>query len=480
MGESPKERAVIMGQTKKQSSEVLQVDTIAAKATANGPGAIGIIRISGHQAIAVIQRLATRDINSIEAQRATLMPLKDPSDQKVLDQAIITVYRAPNSYTGEDVVEIASHGGSFVPELVLQACLDSGARAAEPGEFTKRAVLNGKLDLIQAEAIQSLVESTSKAAHEAALYQLEKGLSDAIERVRKDLIELQASLASHIDFPEEDEKPASLAGILGKASCLKEALTALLETAPEGELLKEGALVVLAGPPNSGKSSLYNKLLGQSRAIVSAIPGTTRDALEASISLEGFPFRLVDTAGIRSSSEALEQLGVEVAKGHLKKADLVLFCLEAHSGVGAEIEQFIDELVGQTVVLLRTKADLANTSDLEAVGVVNLLPVATLEVSSLDNTGIRELRQLLPSLVYSGLVKTGVSVPLLLQERHRKVVDQARTCVERFIEESSTGVPLEMGCVQLQLAESYLEELTGIVALDEVLDSLFASFCIGK
>ena len=458
----------------------LEIDTIVAKATASGPGAVAVIRMSGGKALEIVQRLVSRDINSIEDRVATLVLLRDPSDQQVQDKVLVTLFRRPNSYTGEDVAEFACHGGSFVPELVLQSCLNSGARKAEAGEFTRRAVLNGKLDLIQAEAILSLVESTSKAAHEAAVFQLEKGLTKAIEGVRKEIIELQASLASHIDFPEEDEGPVSLADIIEKAGHMRQVLTKLLETAPEGELLKEGAIVVLAGPPNSGKSSLYNKLLGQQRAIVSDIPGTTRDALEASISLEGFPFRIVDTAGIRPSPGALEQLGIEVAKGHLKKANLVLFCIEAQSEMGTEAKQFMQEVKGAPVVVVRTKTDLASPAEQGVSEELGVVTAATLWTSSKDNTGIPELRQLLPSLVYTGLVKSGVSVPLLLQERQRKATNEAKKCVEAFLADAGTGVPLEMACAQLQLAENYLEELTGTVALEEVLDALFASFCIGK
>ena len=476
----PKEKgAEIMGPGEGQPSG-LKVDTIVAKATASGPGAVAVIRMSGARALEIAQRLVSRDTKNIEDRVATLVLLRDPSDQQAQDRVLVTLFRRPSSYTGEDVVEFACHGGSFVPELVLQACLNCGARKAEAGEFTRRAVLNGKLDLIQAEAILSLVESTSRAAHEAAVFQLEKGLTNAIEGVRKEIIELQASLASHIDFPEEDEGPVSVADIIEQAGHMKQALTKLLETAPEGELLKEGALVVLAGPPNSGKSSLYNKLLGQQRAIVSDIPGTTRDALEASISLGGFPFRIVDTAGIRPSSEALEQLGIEVAKGHLKKANLVLFCIDSQSEMGTEVKQFMQEMKGTPVVVLRTKMDLVNPAEQRVSEDLGFVTAATLWISSQDNTGIPELRQLLPSLVYAGLVKSGVSVPLLLQERQRKAANEAKRCVEAFLTDAATGVPLEMACAQLQLAENYLEELTGTVALEEVLDALFASFCIGK
>jgi len=458
----------------------LHVDTIVARATAVGPGALGVVRLSGGESVEIVQRLTSTRVGAIPDRTASVLLLKNPSDQKTLDQAVVTVYRKPNSYTGEDVLEISCHGGSLIPELILECCLELGARMAEPGEFTRRAVLNGKMDLIQAEAVQGLVEATSRASHEASLYQLERGLSKLVEKIRTELIEIQASLASHIDFPEEDEGPADLADIVGSASRLEGSLETLLANSPEGELLKEGALVVLAGPPNSGKSSLYNKLLGQDRAIVSEVPGTTRDAIEAAVALEGFPFRLVDTAGIRTSSDSVEQLGVEVAKDRLGKADLIVFCLEAGATESEEVREFLAKLKDVPLVLLRTKSDLQSSKKEALPGRTTLAPTMVLEVSSVDNTGIPELRRLLPRLVYSGLVKTGVSVPLLLQRRQIKAVGLARDHVKNFIREVRSGVPIELACVRLQSAEGCLEELTGTLCLEEVLDSLFASFCIGK
>ena len=462
-------------------AQELRVDTIVARATALGPGALGVVRLSGGEAFEILQRLTPAAVKDIPSRTASLVLLQNPGNQRLLDQTLVTVYRKPNSYTGEDVIEISCHGGSLVPELVLGACLESGARKAEPGEFTRRAVLNGKMDLIQAEAVLGLVEATSRASHEASLYQLERGLSTLVEEIRGELVELQASLASCIDFPEEDEGPATMADILENASRVESRLTALIANAPEGELLREGALVVLAGPPNSGKSSLYNKLLGRERAIVSEVPGTTRDAIEASISLDGFPFRLVDTAGIRSSLDTIERLGIEVAKERLGRADLVIFCLEAGAPISDEVKDFLVELKATSLVFLRTKKDLrpATSEKLIPEG-LEITPLAIIEVSTIDNTGILELRKLLPGLVYGGLVKSGVSVPLLLWERQIKAVESARVHIKKFIMETNSEVPIELACVQLQSAETYLEELTGAVALEEVLDRLFASFCIGK
>ena len=309
----------------------LAVDTIAALATAAGPGAIALVRMSGPEAFKILRAL-TPDHGDPAPRMATLQSITKSEGGDLLDRALVTAFPRPDSYTGEDLVEISCHGGWLVPRLILEACVATGARLAEPGEFTRRAVLHGKMDLVQAEAVLDLIEGRSKAQHDAALFQVERGLSRRIAELREQLVTVEAYLAHHIDFPEEDEAPVSVDRVVDAASALREALEELLETAPEGELLREGALTVLAGPPNSGKSSLYNALLGEERAIVTEVPGTTRDALEAVISIGGFPFRLVDTAGLRDSDDRVEELGIEVARRYLDRADLVLFCVEIPCG----------------------------------------------------------------------------------------------------------------------------------------------------
>ena len=280
----------------------LAVDTIAALATAPGLSAIALVRMSGPEAFRVLRAL-TPDQDDPAPRTAALRSITKGEGGDLLDRALVTAFPRPDSYTGEDMVEISCHGGWLVPRLILDACLAMGARLAEPGEFTRRAVLHGKMDLVQAEAVLDLIEGRSKAQHDAALFQVERGLSRRIAELREQLVTVEAYLAHHIDFPEEDEGPVTVDRVVDAAAGLREALEQLLETAPEGELLREGAVTVLAGPPNSGKSSLYNALLGEERAIVTDVPGTTRDALESVISIGGFPFRLVDTAGLRDSDD---------------------------------------------------------------------------------------------------------------------------------------------------------------------------------
>ena len=464
------------------------VDTIAAVATAPGLGAVAMVRLSGSRALDIIRLLTPDHPGDVPARSPRLSALQDPSSGALLDRALVTTFPAPDSYTGEDVVEISSHGGWLVPALVLEACQAAGARLADPGEFTRRAVLHGKMDLVQAEAVLDLVEGHSKALHDSALFQLDRGLSRRIGALHEQVVTVQALLVHHIDFPEEDEAPVSVERIVEEARALLVTLDELLSTAPEGELLREGALTVLAGLPNSGKSSLFNALLGQDRAIVTEIPGTTRDALEAVVSLGGFPFRLVDTAGIRDTEETVERLGVAVARRYLDSADLVLLCVEGGRALFEDELRFLGDLRNVPVVLLRTKADLAviKTAAVPVSGGAGPKPEAaiaaaeTIEISVLDGTGVARLQELLPTLVYRGFVRTGVCVPALTRARHREGVRAARDHVADFIEALERAVPAEMASTHLRPAETALEELLGVISNDEVLDRVFRDFCIGK
>jgi tRNA modification GTPase len=350
---------------------------------------------------------------------------------------------------------------------------------AEPGEFTRRAVLHGKMDLVQAEAVLDLIEGRSKAQHDAALFQMERGLSRRIAELREQFVTLEAYLAHYIDFPEEDEAPVPVDRVVAAAVALRQALEELLETAPEGELLREGALTVLAGPPNSGKSSLYNALLGEERAIVTDVPGTTRDALETVISVGGFPFRLVDTAGIHDSDDHVEEMGIEVARRYLDRADVVLFCVESHSEIGPAGREFLAGLAGVPTVLLRTKADLVS-GDGAPENLNGAHVHECLDLSVVDGTGLGRLQALLPEIVYGGLVRTGASVPALTRTRQSEAVRTARDQVVAFMEALEAGTPVAVASALLRPAETALEELLGLIATDEILDRVFREFCIGK
>jgi tRNA modification GTPase len=463
-------------------------DTIVALATAPGRGAIAVIRVSGPGTRGLLTALSPEWDPAQAPRRPHLLRIRDPETGRLLDRGLVTFFPGPASYTGEDAAEMSVHGGVLVPALVLDACLRGGAREARPGEFTQRAYLNGKVDLVQAEAVRDLVDAGSEALHRAALFQVEGGLSRRLAAIREGIVQLEALLVHHVDFPEEDDPPVPVGEIARKGRALQEQLEGLLATAPEGELLQEGALVVLAGRPNSGKSSLFNALLGEERAIVTEEPGTTRDAIEARISLAGYPFRLVDTAGIREGAGAVERLGIEVARRHLQGADVVLLCVPADQEWGAEEEGFLEEVPeGTPVVVLRTKGDRGVVDG----GGVGAPPGdrdggrgtgirGTVTTSVVDGTGLEELRVLLRELVFSGIARAGAEVPVLTRRRQIRSVALARDEVAAFAGALEDGVPAEMASTHLRPAETALEELLGVISPEEILDRVFSEFCIGK
>ena len=455
----------------------VEVDTIAAVATAPGRGALAVVRVSGPKAHEVLRSLLPAEARLPDPRVATLLDLVDPGTGEGVDRVVALLYEGGSSPTGEPLVEISCHGGWLVPSLVLQACLDGGARRAEAGEFTRRAYLHGRLDLVQVEAVADLVDARSRALHRAALGQLEEGLSARVTELRRALVRVEALLAHHLDFPEEDDAPVALDVVSSEAGTVVDRLEGLLATAPEGELLREGALTVLAGVPNAGKSSLYNALLGVDRAIVTEEPGTTRDALEAVVQLGGFPFRLVDTAGLRETDDRVERIGVEVARKYLKRADVVLLCTDARTSLSGEEVAFLGTVVGVPVVRVRTKSDLVEEAPPEDDRGVF---AGSVDVSAVTGQGIDGLRSLLTRLVYSGLLEVAGDVPVITRRRHARALEAARDEVAAFAGALREGIPAEVAATHLRSAETALEELVGIVTVEDVLDAVFREFCVGK
>ena len=450
------------------------LDTIVAQATPPGFGAVAVVRLSGSAAFDIAGRLMRREAQAMgrwAGRRSRLRTLFRPGPAETLDRALVTVFRAPRSYTGEDVVEFSTHGGYAIPASVVAACVALGAREAVAGEFTRRAYLNGRLDLTQAEAVADLVAARSAKGREVALHQLEKGLGDRIAGLRSRVIGLSALLVQHIDFPEEDDAPTPLDAIGAEAGQVAAEVGRLLATAPAGEMLREGAVTVLAGAPNSGKSSLFNALVGFERAIVTESPGTTRDAIEAVVEVDGFPFRLVDTAGLRGASERVEKLGIEVARRYLAGADLVLYCREAGRAATAQEGRFLEEL-SALVVRVRTKWDLAGPDDVPEDGEV--------AVSVKTGGGLDVLKRQLREHAFRGVVENRDEVPVVTRRRQADLLGLARDEVEAFREALAGGIPPEVASAHLKSAESALEEILGVIATDDVLDRVFRDFCIGK
>jgi tRNA modification GTPase len=443
-------------------------DTIAAIATPPGRGALAVVRVSGPDSHRVLVGALAQEALP-PPRRAVLRTVRHPVTRETIDRGIVTVFAAPASYTGEDAAEIACHGGEVAPRLVLDALLAAGAREALPGEFSRRAYLNGRIDLLQAEGVADLIEARSEASHRAALHQVERGLSRRIERLREDLIGLQALTVHAIDFPEEDDPPVPPARIRFEATRVRRSIEALLATAADGELLRDGALTVLAGRPNSGKSSLFNALLGRERAIVTEVPGTTRDAVEATAELAGYPFRLVDTAGLRETEDRVEGIGIEVARRYLGRADIVVYCSPSGDLDGEERE-FLGA-VEAPVVRVHTMVDRRAPDEAEGDG--------WLGVSAHTGQGLGVLSGVLRDRAFSRPQAPG-GEPVLTRRRHLRALEQARDSLAEFDHAVASEVEMPFAVTELEAAVQALDDLIGHVAADDVLGRVFADFCVGK
>ncbi len=445
-------------------------DAIVALATPPGRSALALIRLSGRGAFD-IGATVLHPFHPDRPRVAVRVAVRHPTTGEDLDLGIAICYPGPASYTGEDLVEIATHGGLLVPGEVVAACVAAGARPAAPGEFTRRALQNGKIDLVQAEATADLIDAGAPAQRRRALQQLERGLSRRLEGLRDEILQLEALIAYDIDFPEEDEGPVPPEQVELAWHVVHDRLARLLATAPEGERLHAGALVVIAGPPNAGKSSLFNALLGHERAIVTEIPGTTRDAIEAPAVFEGFPFRLVDTAGLRDSSDRVEQLGIEVSRRYLAGADLVLFCEEAGSSSEAAVA-FVSELT-TPILFVATKADVQPPT-------ARPPDRPSLAVSTVTGTGLDTVKRKLAEAAFGSLVRLGDVEPIVTRERHRAALAEALSELEEFQAARARGVDAAATATHLVAAVGALDDLIGVVTPDDVLDRVFGSFCVGK
>ncbi|MEO6527099.1 MAG: tRNA uridine-5-carboxymethylaminomethyl(34) synthesis GTPase MnmE [Gemmatimonadaceae bacterium] len=443
--------------------------TIAAIATVLGRGALATVRISGPAASSLARRML--DPSPTEARRATHARLLDPNTRVVLDDVVATLYRAPSTFTGEDILEISTHGGVLVPTAVLAAVIRAGAREAEPGEFTRRAVLNGKLDLLQAEAIGDLIDARSTAAHRQALRQLDGGLTGRVLQLRQRILQVEALLAYDIDFPEEDDGPIPKSQVMRAVDAALRDVSALLATADQGTLIHDGALVVFAGAPNAGKSSLFNGLLGESRAIVTSFPGTTRDAIEAVLDRPLWPLRLVDTAGLRDTTDELERLGIETSTRYLGRAALVLACGESAEAV-RDVARLVHMATEAPVLAVLTKADLvADRNELTDI----------IQVSAHTGEGLQVLLNAIDERLK---VEHGAQLsdaPGLTRARHQAAVRCATDELFAFGDAVRThSVPASIAAIHIRSAADALAELIGIVHTDDVLDVVFRQFCVGK
>lgn len=475
-------------------------DTICAIATPLGEGGIGILRISGSQAIETVSPLVRlksgKPLAAVRSHHLYLADIVGPSAGRsgrsgfprdsinhgqIIEESLVVVMRGPRSFTGEHVVEIHCHGGPLVLQTVCEACLSRGARLAEPGEFTKRAFLNGRLDLTQAEAVLDTIRAKTEMSLKLAQQQLRGGVSTEISRIRESLLNVLARVEAAIDFAEEDITFVGHGELLALIRETKEQVNQLIQTSQEGRILREGATVTIAGKPNVGKSSLMNALLRMDRAIVTPIPGTTRDVLEDFINLRGVPVRLRDTAGIRETGDPVELEGIRRSHEARREADLILVLLNGAEPLTVEDEVVLSSLGDTKCVIVMNKTDLPLQWEMAAVSEM-VPPESSVEmrpVSAKTGAGIEELRDTIRSLLISGHPEAHEGA-VISHVRHLTALRRAHEGLEHAGVSVADRLPGEVVATDLRLAADALGEISGEISTDDVLDRIFSEFCIGK
>jgi tRNA modification GTPase len=472
-------------------------DTIAAIATPLGEGGLAVVRISGAQALAVAGKsflpVGKSSLKPSSAPTHTIHFGKIVRGEKVIDEVLLAVLRAPRTFTREDTVEISCHGGILPAKLVLDTLLANGARLAEPGEFTRRAFLNGRIDLAQAEAVADLIHSRTELALAAANEQLAGKLSQRINRLRDDLMHTLAHVEAHIDFPDEDIAPDTKEELLQRLENGVAFMDELLLTANEGQILRRGIRAVIVGRPNVGKSSLLNQLLGRDRAIVSHIPGTTRDTIEETANIRGLPVVFIDTAGLREARDEIEREGIRRSRESLAKAEFILHVLDASEPLTKADEKYFTEFAGKKRILVRNKIDLPvklvlpsehGSPGPQRVG--NIVSAAAgesrapvVDVCCLSGQGVEQLKDAIKELVWSGEIKAEM-LQVMINSRHQDALNRARAATLRTIDTLRGGATLELAAMDLRIAVNAVGEIVGKTATEDLLDSIFSRFCIGK
>ena len=449
-------------------------DTIAATATPIGEAGLAVIRISGTAALTIADRCfepaGSRSVKPSKAESHTIQYGHVVRDGERIDEVLAAVLCAPRTFTAEDTVEITCHGGMLSTRLVLETVLAAGARMAEPGEFSKRAFLNGRIDLTQAEAVADLIHSRTELALGAANEQLAGKLSRRIEELREQMMKTLAHVEAHIDFPDEDIAPDTMEQLIGRLVSGVEFMDELLRSAKEGKILREGIRAAIVGRPNAGKSSLLNQLLGHDRAIVSKIAGTTRDTIEETANIRGIPVIFIDTAGLRETGDEIEQEGIRRSHDALEQAELILHVLDNHEELTDEDRAYLAKYSDQPRILVRNKADLGRKLELDD---------ETREVCSLSGDGIEALKDDIKALVWSGDIAAD-NLQLMINARHQNALLRAKEATEKTIEALRMNLELELAAMDLRIAVNAVGEIVGQTSTEDLLDKVFSQFCIGK
>ncbi|WP_059171614.1 tRNA uridine-5-carboxymethylaminomethyl(34) synthesis GTPase MnmE [Bacillus sp. FJAT-27445] len=461
----------------------MEFDTIAAISTPMGEGAIAIVRLSGDEAFKIADKLFKSPTGKLLSEVATHTihygHLIDPKTDETVEEVMVSAMRGPKTFTKEDVIEINCHGGLVSVNRVLQLALNNGARLAEPGEFTKRAFLNGRIDLSQAEAVMDLIRAKTDRAMDVALGQMEGRLSRLIKKLRQEILETLAHVEVNIDYPEYDDVEEMTHNmLLEKAGYVRDEIQKLLQTSQQGKILREGLSTVIVGRPNVGKSSLLNSLAQENKAIVTDIPGTTRDVIEEYVNVRGVPLRLLDTAGIRETEDIVEKIGVERSRQVLKEADLILLVLNYSDPLTEEDRNIFKAIESMDAIIIVNKTDLPQAIDLNEVkALAGGRRIVT--TSLLEDRGIDELEGAIAELFFAGSIDAG-DMTYVSNSRHIALLGQALNSVEEAISGVERGIPIDI--VQIDLTRSWelLGEVIGESVHESLIDQLFSQFCLGK
>ncbi|APT17413.1 tRNA uridine-5-carboxymethylaminomethyl(34) synthesis GTPase MnmE [Staphylococcus epidermidis] len=459
----------------------MDFDTITSISTPMGEGAIGIVRLSGPQAIEIgdILYKGKKKLSEVETHTINYGHIIDPETNETVEEVMVSVLRAPKTFTREDIIEINCHGGILTINRILELTMTYGARMAEPGEYTKRAFLNGRIDLSQAEAVMDFIRSKTDRASKVAMNQIEGRLSDLIKRQRQSILEILAQVEVNIDYPEYDDvEDATTDFLLEQSKRIKEEINRLLETGAQGKIMREGLSTVIVGRPNVGKSSMLNNLIQDNKAIVTEVAGTTRDVLEEYVNVRGVPLRLVDTAGIRDTEDIVEKIGVERSRKALSEADLILFVLNNNEPLTEDDQTLFEVIKNEDVIVIINKTDLEQRLDVsELREMIGDMPL--IQTSMLKQEGIDELEIQIKDLFFGGEVQNQ-DMTYVSNSRHISLLKQARQSIQDAIDAAESGIPMDMVQIDLTRTWEILGEIIGESASDELIDQLFSQFCLGK
>lgn len=458
----------------------MNTDTIAASATHPGMSGIGVVRVSGKDAIKIVSDIfKSKNGKKLKDLKNRMMYygwIIDPETEKIADEVLVVAMKGPNTFTREDVVEISCHGGIISVEMILKILMSKGARLADKGEFTKRAFLNGRIDLTQAEAVMDLVSSKTKNSFGLSMHQLEGRLSNEIKSIRNSLMDLISQIQVNIDFPEYDEEEMTIENIKNISREILEKMDKLIKSADTGKIYKEGIKTLILGKPNVGKSSLMNYLLNENRAIVTEIPGTTRDTIEEFVNLAGVPLKIIDTAGIRYTDDEVEKIGVKRALDKINEADLVLMIFDASKVLEGEDIMIIKEIQDKKVIYLLNKTDLDEKIDFENF---QKIKEDVIKISIKGNKGLEEIENKIKEEFLKGALNVEDDI-IVSNIRHKNLLVKSKKSIEDVLESIENSLTLE--CLEVDIMDSleYLGEITGESIREDLIDKIFAEFCIGK